>query len=67
MKLEATLWTVNFKGITFILPVSLVGLIAIGSANSDWPDFVTQATYHGKSNEKQKNNYKDKQKCLEDT
>lgn len=29
----------------FILPVSLVGLIAIGSANSDWPDFVTHATY----------------------
>ena len=54
MKLEATMWTVNFKGITSILPVSLVGLIAIGSANSDWPDFVTQATYHGKSNEKRK-------------
>lgn len=45
----------NFEGISSILPVSLVGLIAIGSANSDWPDFVTQATYHGKSNEKQKN------------
>lgn len=26
------------------LPVSLVGRIAIGSASSDWPDFVTQAT-----------------------
>lgn len=44
----------NFEGISSILPVSLVGLIAIGSANSDWPDLVTQATCHGKSNEKQK-------------
>ena len=28
----------------FYTPVSLVGRIAIGSANSDWPDLVTQAT-----------------------
>lgn len=26
------------------VPVSLVGRMAIGSSNSDWPDFVTQAT-----------------------
>lgn len=36
----------------FILPVSLVGLIAIGSANSDWPDFVTHATYTTTKNKK---------------